>query len=130
MFHIPGLILGGDIKNQVYKKLSTQPDLLATVLDLLGKDFTYPIMGHSIFSDKKRELSLMQFNNYYALRVKDKVAVLKDDKSTQTYLYHENKDMKITDKHLKKISHDMELEKDVLAFVTVLNYLYQNKLYK
>jgi len=122
MFHIPGLILGGDIKKKIYDKLSTQPDLLATALDLLGKDFVYPIMGHSIFSDKKQELSLMQFNNYYALRVKNKVAVLKDDKSTKTYIYENS--------HLKSISSDKELEKDVLAFVTVLNYLYQNKLYK
>jgi phosphoglycerol transferase MdoB-like AlkP superfamily enzyme len=122
MFHIPGLILGGGVKPMIYDKLSTQPDILATVLDLLGKDFKYPIMGHTIFSDKKQELSLMQFNNYYALRVKDKVAVLKDDKSTSTYIYH--------DKHLKRIKSDKELERDILAFVTVLNYLYQNRVYK
>jgi phosphoglycerol transferase MdoB-like AlkP superfamily enzyme len=122
MFHIPAVIVGGGIEKKLYKKLSTQPDVLATVLDLLGEDFVYPIMGHSIFSDKKQELSLMQFNNYYALRVKDKVAVLKDDKSTKTYIYQ--------NQHLKKIESDKELEKDVLAFVTVLNYLYQNRLYR
>ena len=122
MFHIPGLILGGGVKPIFYDKLSTQPDILATVLDLLGKDFVYPIIGHTIFGDKKQELSLMQFNNYYALRVKDKVAVLKDDKSTSTYIYQ--------DEHLKRTKSDKELERDVLAFITVLNYLYQNRLYK
>ena len=130
MFHIPALILGGGIKPKFYNKLSTQPDVLATVLDLLGNDLKVPVMGHSIFSDKKQELSLMQFNNYYALRVKDKVAVIKDDKSTNTYLYHDEKGLKITDKRLELTKHDKELERDLLAFITVLNYLYQNKEYK
>jgi phosphoglycerol transferase MdoB-like AlkP superfamily enzyme len=130
MFHIPAVILGGGVESKFYDKVSTQPDVLATVLDLVGRDFEYPVMGHSIFSDKKQSLSLMQFNNYYALRVGDKVAVLKDDKSTQTFIYHDSKELKITDKHLKPTKKDVELEKDVLAFVTVLNYLYQNKGYK
>ena len=130
MFHIPAVIVGGGVESKFYDKVSTQPDVLATVLDLVGRDFEYPVMGHSIFSDKKQSLSLMQFNNYYALRVGDKVAVLKDDKSTQTFIYHDSKELKITDKHLKPTKKDVELEKDVLAFVTVLNYLYQNKGYK
>ncbi len=122
MFHIPALILGGGIKPMIYDKLSTQPDLLATLLDLMGLDLSYPIMGHSIFSDKKREISLMQFNDYYALRVKDKVAVLRPDKEPLTFIYK--------DEHLIPTKHDKELERDVVAFVVTLNYLYQNRLYR
>ncbi len=122
MFQIPALILADGIKPTKYTKLSTQPDVLATVLDLIGLDLEYPIMGHSIFSDKKAELSLMQFNNFYALRVKDKIAVIRPHKKPLTFIYK--------DKHLKPTEEDKELEKDALAFILTLNHLYQNRLYK
>ena len=122
MFQIPALILGKDVKPYIYKKIATQPDVLATALDLIGLDLHYPIMGHSIFSDKKQNIALMQFNDYYALRVDNKVAVLRPDKKPITFVYE--------NKHLKKIESDDALEKDALAFVVVLDYLYAKKLYK
>ncbi|NPA66198.1 MAG: sulfatase-like hydrolase/transferase [Epsilonproteobacteria bacterium] len=122
MFHIPGVILGSDIKPQKYSTLSTQPDVLATTLDLAGIEAKTPIMGHSIFSDKKTDLSLMQFNDTYALRVGEKVAVLQPHKQPKTFLYKQ--------KHLIPTTHDTELEKDLLAFIIVLDYIYQNRLYQ
>jgi len=122
MFHIVGLILGQDIKPQIYTRQASQPDILATALDLLGQDFRYPILGKSIFSDKKADINLMQFNENYALRVGDSVAVLVPNKKPQTYIYQ--------DKHLIKTKHNKELQKDALAFVTVLNYLYDKQKYR
>jgi len=122
MFHIPALILGADVNPSVYTKIATQPDLLATALDLIGIDLKFPIMGNSIFSDKKQEISLMQFHDSYALRIKNKVAIIRPNKKAMTYLYE--------NKHLKEIAHDKELEKDALAFVITLDYLYNQKLYK
>ncbi len=122
MFHIPGLILGEDIAPQVYDKISTQPDVLATALDLMGIESDYPIMGHSIYSDKKQNISLMQFNDRYALRVDDTVAVLRPNTKPLSFKYE--------NKHLLPIESDVELEKDVLAFVIVLNDMYQKKLYQ
>lgn len=87
MFQIPAVILGEGIKPFEYPKIATQPDVLATTLDLMGLDVTYPIMGHSIFSDKKQNLSLMQFNDYYALRKDNKVAILRPNKPAVTFLY-------------------------------------------
>ena len=130
MFHIPGLILGGGVEAKRYTKTTTHPDIIATALDLVGADFTYPILGHSIFSDKKQELSLMQFNNNYALMIKDKVAVLRPGKVPNTYIYNRDKNLKLTDKHLIPIAHDVELEKDILAFVLVMNHLYDKGLYR
>jgi phosphoglycerol transferase MdoB-like AlkP superfamily enzyme len=122
MFHIPALIIANNLKPKNYDKLTSQPDILATALDLLGKDFRYPILGKSIFSDKKANLNLMQFNRNYALRVGNKVAVLVPNKKAQTFIYKDGK--------LIKTAHDKELEKDVLAFVTALNYLYDKQKYK
>ncbi len=122
MFHIPGLILGENVEPLVYDKVSTQPDVLATALDLIGLDLRYPIMGKSIFSDKKHEVSLMQFHTSYALRVKDKIAVIRPNKKAITFKY--------VNKHLVETEPDVELQKDVLAFVVALNYVYDKKLYK
>jgi phosphoglycerol transferase MdoB-like AlkP superfamily enzyme len=122
MFQIPAIILAEGIKPMVYDQLSTQPDVLATALDLLGLDLTYPIMGHSIFSDKKQHISLMQFNTSYALRVENKVAIIRPNKEPLTFIYH--------DKHLQAMPHDKELEKDLVAFVVLLNYLYDKRLYR
>ncbi len=122
MFHIPALIIGDGVTPKIYENLASQPDILATALDYLGKDFTYPILGHSIFSDDKKDINLMQFNENYALRVKDKVAVVVPNQPAQTYKY--------VNEHLKPIEHDIELEKDALAFVVTLNYLYDKQLYR
>ena len=122
MFHIPAMILGADIKPQKYLKIATQPDVLATALDLMGLDLEYPIMGHSIFSDKKANISFVQFNRYYALRSDDKVAILRPNKKPLTFIYKNER--------LTKIASDKELEKDALAMIVLLNYMYHNKLYR
>lgn len=121
MFHIPAVILGGGVKPKICDKLSTQPDVLATALDLIGLDLEYPIMGHSVFSDKKENISLMQFYTSYALRVKNKVAVIRPDKDPLTFIYKTNQ--------LEETTSDRELEKDALAFIVTLDYLYDHKLY-
>ena len=121
MFHIPAIILGGGVKSKICDKLSTQPDVLATALDLIGLDLKYPIMGHSIFSDKKENISFMQFHTSYALRVKNKVVVIRPDKEPLIFKYK--------NKQLKATKPDRELEKDALAFIVTLDYLYDNKLY-
>jgi len=130
MFHIPALILGADIKPLSYDKIATQPDVLATALDLLGLDLSYPIMGHSIFSDKKQNISLMQFHTSYALRVDDKVTVISPNKEPVTFLYKNPDTYLDKDNHLTPIDNDKELGEDALAFVVVLDYLYNKKLYK
>ena len=122
MFHIPGFIMGGEVEAKEYSNQASQGDLLATALDLAGISGRYPIMGNSIFSDMKKDINLMQFNDRYALRVGDKVSVIVPNKEAQTFKY--------VNKHLEKSKHDRELEKDLLAFITVLNHIYNERLYK
>ena len=122
MFQIPAVILGEGIKPFEYQKIATQPDVLATTLDLMGLDVTYPIMGHSIFSDKKQNLALMQFNDYYALRKDNKVSILRPNKPAVTFLYDK--------KQLIKTSSDENLEKELLSYILVLDHMYNKKLYK
>jgi len=122
MFHIPALIVGEGIEARVYDELISQPDVLATALDLMGKDLKYPILGKSVFSDLKKGVNLMQFNENYALRVGDKVAIVRPQKPAETFMY--------VKKHLVPTEHDVELEKDALAFVIGLNHLYDKRLFR
>jgi len=122
MFHIPALIIGEGVQAKEHNQLVSQPDVLATALDYLGVDFTYPILGHSIFSDDKQNINLMQFNENYALRVGNRVAVVVPSQPAETYEY--------VGEHLKAIEHDEELERDALAFVITLNHLYDKQLYR
>ncbi len=122
MFRIPALIVGEGVEAKVYDELISQPDVLATALDLMGKDLKYPILGMSIFSDAKKDVNLMQFNENYALRVGDKVAIIRPMRPAETFLY--------VDTHLVPTEHDEELEKNALAFVIGLNHLYDKRLFR
>lgn len=122
MFHIPALIIADGLKAQKFDKIATQPDVLATALDLLGTNLTYPVLGHSIYSDTQREVSLMMFNDTFALRDHNKVAIIQPNKEPLTFIYE--------GEHLKPVEHDVELEKDALAFVTVMDDMYNKKLYR
>ena len=64
----------------------------------------------------------MQFNDNYALRVENKIAVITPNSKPLSFLYKNQK--------LIPTKNDIELQKNVLAFIIVLNHMYQNKLYK
>ena len=121
-FRVPALILGGGVTPKRVERLVTQPDALATALDLLGLDLAYPILGNSIFSDRQTGVSLLQFHELYGLRFEDEIAIIQPDKPAQTFHV-------TAEDHLQPAEQNDELEKDALAFVIVLDYLYRNRLY-
>ncbi|MDP1784400.1 MAG: LTA synthase family protein, partial [Sulfuricurvum sp.] len=122
MFHIPALNIANGLKAQKFDRIATQPDILATALDLVGVNLTYPVLGHSVYSDAKQEMALMMFNDTFALRVHDKVAIIQPNKPPLSFTYE--------NEHLQNAPHDHELEKDALAFVKVLDDLYNKKLFR
>ncbi|KLE10713.1 sulfatase [Aliarcobacter butzleri L355] len=122
MFQIPAVIVSSDIPHQIFTNLTSQADVLATALDLIGIDLSYPILGNSIFKDNKKNINLMIFDEIYAYRKEDKVAILVPNMPIKTYLY--------TDKKLIEIENDLVLEKEALALIYVLDDMYKNKSYK
>jgi len=122
MFQIPAVIISQDVKPQIFSRLSTQVDVLATALDLIGIDLSYPILGNSIFKDNKQDINLMLFDEIYAYRKENKVAILVPNMPAKTYEYK--------DKNLNEINHDEILEKEALALIYILNDMYQNRTYK
>lgn len=122
MFQIPAVIVSSDIPHQIFTNLTSQSDVLATALDLIGIDLSYPILGNSIFKDNKKNINLMIFDEIYAYRKEDKVAILVPNMPIKTYLYK--------DKKLIEIENDLVLEKEALALIYVLDDIYKNKSYK
>lgn len=121
MYHIMGMILGGGVEPQRVQKLSSQPDVLATALDAVGMDLSYPILGKSIFEDAEKDAVLMQFHDMYALRNGDEVAIIQPNKTPLTF--------KMAGEHLQLSEHNSTLEQDAVAFVHVLNDIYQKRLF-
>jgi len=64
----------------------------------------------------------MQFNDFYALRIENKVALLRPGKDPITFEYK--------DKVLHKIESDKELEQNTLAMIITLDHMYNQKLYR
>lgn len=122
MFQIPAVIVSSDIPHQIFTNLTSQSDVLATALDLIGIDLSYPILGNSIFKDNKKNINLMIFDEIYAYRKEDKVAILVPNMPIKTYLYK--------DKKLIEIENDLVLEKEALSLIYVLDDMYKNKSYK
>ena len=122
MFQIPAVIISDNIPPQIFSRLTSQPDVLATALDLIGIDLSYPILGNSIFKDNKKDINLMLFDEIYAYRKEDKVAILVPNMPIKTYLYK--------DKKLIEIEEDSLLEKEALSLIYVLDDMYKNKSYK
>ena len=122
MFQIPAVIISDNIPPQIFSRLTSQSDVLATALDLIGIDLSYPILGNSIFKDNKKDINLMLFDEIYAYRKEDKVAILVPNMPIKTYLYK--------DKKLLEIEEDSILEKEALSLIYVLDDMYKNKSYK
>ena len=122
MFQIPAVIISDNIPSQIFSRLISQSDVLATALDLIGIDLSYPILGNSIFKDNKKDINLMLFDEIYAYRKEDKVAILVPNMPIKTYLYK--------DKKLIEIEEDSLLEKEALSLIYVLDDMYKNKSYK
>jgi phosphoglycerol transferase MdoB-like AlkP superfamily enzyme len=82
-FHIPGLILGADIKPRVIKTVASQIDLPTTMLSLMGINAEHPMIGRDI-SAEPADLAgraMMQYHENYAWMEGNEAVVLRSDKA-------------------------------------------------
>jgi phosphoglycerol transferase MdoB-like AlkP superfamily enzyme len=86
-FHIPGLILGADIKPQRLTTVASQIDLPVTVLSLMGINAQHPMTGRDLSSEpvNTEGRAMMQYNDNFAWMEeqagKKKVVVLRAGKA-------------------------------------------------
>ncbi len=92
-FHIPGLILGADIKPQIIKSISSQVDLPVTVLSLMGINGQHPMTGRDISKEPADFMgrAMMQYNYNFAWMQQtadgNNVVVLREDKAPAHGVY-------------------------------------------
>lgn len=66
-FHIPGLILGADVKPKRIATIASQIDLGPTLLSLLGISSEHPMIGRDFVRDSTSPgRALIQFDNHFA----------------------------------------------------------------
>ena len=67
-FHIPGLILGADIKPQTIKAIASQIDLPVTMLSLMGINGQHPMTGRDLSKEPANHLgrAMMQYGYNFA----------------------------------------------------------------
>ncbi|WP_111493911.1 LTA synthase family protein [Marinobacter bohaiensis] len=82
-FHIPGLILGADIKPRRIQTLASQIDMAPTLLSLIGLDSTHPMIGRDLTRNTDVPgRAMMQFYDYFAWMDSDhNVTILRPDQA-------------------------------------------------
>jgi phosphoglycerol transferase MdoB-like AlkP superfamily enzyme len=90
-FHIPGVIIGGSIEPRRIRGISSQIDLLPTLLSLIGVDGQHPAIGYDLTTAEHYEgagRAQMQFHDLQGWLVPEKVIILQRKLPPQTFLYN------------------------------------------
>jgi len=125
-FHIPGVILGGGIQPRIVPGISSQIDLLPTLLSLMGIDSRHPAIGRDLtlpefFQGGGR--AQLQFHDTQGWMVDGKVVIMQRKLPIQTYLYQPGGNLR-PDTEANK-----ELEEQALAHALWPVMMIKNKAY-
>ena len=131
-FHIPGLILGADIKPLRYTGIASQIDLPVTLLSLMGIQGQHPMTGRDLSSVLPNTLgrAMMQYNDNFGwmeeTNTAKNVVVLRSGKPPAHAIYDTQT------KHLSETSppaNAKDLEARALANVLLPDLLYNEQRY-
>jgi len=88
-FHIPGLIIGKDIKPFKDERIASHIDLAPTLLSLIGLDSTHPMIGRDFTKlDANYEgRAMMQFASNQAYMQGNNVVILQPEKAPKSFKY-------------------------------------------
>ncbi len=122
-FHIPGLIIGPGVPRTYYDGLTSQIDLLPSLLHLMGIESRHPMIGRDLFHVPKQDpgRTMMQYGLINAFRVGDEVVIHQPKSEPRTYTYR--------DGQLEPKASNPELERDALAHLLWASETYQNRYY-
>lgn len=125
-FHIPGLIIGGDIKPKVINKITSQIDLPVTMLSLAGINANHPMIGQDMSLDDNsfEGRAIMQYYDNFAWMEQNKLFVLQPRQEIFYGMYDF-----INNKIIQSDQYDVDYEKQ-LAHALLPSILYSQKLYR
>ncbi len=123
-FHIPGLIIGKGLAPTRYDRLSSQIDLMPTILPLLGITADSPMIGQDLFLPDLRGpgRALMQYGMNNALLRGDDVLMRLPGKKVRQF--------KRSEAGLVPAETDPQLAELSLAYLTLASYLYDAQVYR
>jgi len=132
-FHIPGVILGADVKPQRIDSLASQIDLAPTLLSLLGVDSEHPFPGRDLtrtlpeFGNAKTiaPRALMQFDQNFAWLEDGRLTVLLPDGKVRHFTY-DRRSRHIVPSQVA----DTEVARQALASVLMPAWLYGKQRYR
>lgn len=84
-FHIPGLILGGDLAPRTIRTVASQIDLAPTLLSLMGVDSEHPMPGRDLTRepDDLAGRAMMQYEQHYAWMEGERVVILRPERKPE-----------------------------------------------
>jgi phosphoglycerol transferase MdoB-like AlkP superfamily enzyme len=112
-FHIPAVIIGDKIQPRRISGVTSQIDILPTLLSLMGIDSSHPGIGRDLTLPEYRDGSgraMMQFNALQAYLENDRVVVLQHDLEPMSFRLEAGGEMVLDTKT------DPELERRALAY--------------
>ena len=125
-FHIPGVILGGSIEPRVVPGITSQIDLLPTLLSLMGVDSRHPAIGRDLTLPEYAlgaGRAQMQYHDIQGWMVPGKLVVLQPKLPVKSYLYEPGSNL------LPDPEPDHELEQQALAHALWPVMMINNKAY-
>lgn len=87
-FHIPALILGGDVQPYNDTRIISQIDLAPTLLSLAGISSEHPMIGHDLTKPTGGGRAMMQFSDNYGYLKGDQLLVLEPHRPIRQFTYH------------------------------------------
>ncbi|MEZ4754528.1 MAG: LTA synthase family protein [Bdellovibrionota bacterium] len=123
-FHIPGLIIGPNVPKENFKLLSSQIDLLPTLLHFSGLETIHPMIGRNLMqlAPETKGRAIMQYASNAAYRVEDQVVMLRP--------FEEPIQFELQEGELQPTELDPELAEDALANAYLPWFLYSKQLYR
>lgn len=122
-YHIPGFIIGPNVPKMDFSKLSSQVDLLPTLVHFSGLTVTHPLIGRNLMTlpPEAPGRAFMQFGEHNAYRVGDDVIVLRPFVAPEQFVYRDEK--------LVPAPLNQEMARDAIAHVNLPWILYSERLY-
>lgn len=126
-FHIPGLILGADVKPRHIRSVASQIDLPTTLLSLMGLSAEHPMIGRDLSMEPEDApgRAFMQYNDNFAYMEGEQLLFLRPQQAPVAAVYDpESKEVSVQG------TADPERSRRALAFSLLPSWLYRKQLYK
>jgi phosphoglycerol transferase MdoB-like AlkP superfamily enzyme len=125
-FHIPGVIIGGAIEPRVIPGVSSQIDMVPTLLSLIGISADHPAIGRDLTQARYADgagRAMMQFYSLQAYMEGDRVVVLQPDQEPWSFR------RVAPDEMVVDFNADPALERKALAYALWGPLMIRNKAY-